>query len=113
MRELVRLLSGNAPSRYRQHEPLDSQERAIRLLMENISPKQRTEYGRRKRFEVVGGDTGRRYRIHHGNQMNIELLDKQGRRVRVLCFMPLGDLAVGDVMPVSYTHLTLPTTPYV
>ena len=66
--------------------------------MENMSPKQRAEYNRRKRFEVVGGDTGRRYRIHHGNQMNIEQLDKEGRRVSVLCFTPQGDLAVGDVM---------------
>jgi hypothetical protein len=30
--------------------------------------------------------------------MNVEQLDANGRRLRVLCFMPEGRLAVGDVM---------------
>ena len=30
--------------------------------------------------------------------MNVEHLDQTGRRIRLLCFMPEGHLAVGDVM---------------
>ena len=47
---------------------------------------------------VAGGETGRRYRIRNGFQMNVEQLDNKNRPVRVLCFMPEGDLVVGDMM---------------
>ena len=47
---------------------------------------------------MIGGDTGKRYRIHHGYQMNVEQLDQNGRRTRLLCFMPRGGLPVGDIM---------------
>jgi hypothetical protein len=47
---------------------------------------------------VIGCVTGRRYRIRHGCVMNVEHLDDIGRRVRALCFMPEGGLAVGDIM---------------
>ena len=30
--------------------------------------------------------------------MNVEQLDRTGKRIGVLCFMPEGGLAVGDVM---------------
>jgi hypothetical protein len=45
-----------------------------------------------------GGETGGRYRIKYGFEMNVELLDTKGSVVRSLCFMPEGELAVGDVM---------------
>jgi hypothetical protein len=75
-----------------------SQTRAIELLKQNLSAAQREQYERRNHFDVTGGDTGRRYRIRHGVQMNVEHLDHAGRRIRMLCFMPEGRLAVGDVM---------------
>jgi hypothetical protein len=75
-----------------------SQIRAIELLKQNLSPAQREQYETRNHFDVTGGDTGRRYRIRHGVQMNVEHLDQTGRRIRLLCFMPEGRLPVGDVM---------------
>lgn len=72
--------------------------RALALLKENLSPTQRHQYERRGYFEVIGGETGKRYRINHGLQMNVEELDNIGRRVRLLCFMPGGRLSAGDVM---------------
>ncbi len=30
--------------------------------------------------------------------MNVEALDRQGRRLRMLCFMPKGHLPLGDTM---------------
>jgi hypothetical protein len=75
-----------------------SQTRAIQLLKQNLSAAQREQYERRNHFDVTGGDTGRRYRIRHGVQLNVEQLDQTGRCIRQLCFMPEGCLAVGDVM---------------
>ena len=71
---------------------------SIALLKENLSPTQRHQYETQGYFEVIGGQTGKRYRISHGRQMNVEELDNIGRRVRLLCFTTGGGLAVGDVM---------------
>jgi hypothetical protein len=70
----------------------------MQLLKENLSAAQRTQYERWNYFEVIGGATGRRYRIRHGHQLNVEQLGGTGGRVRLLCFMPEGCRWVGDVM---------------
>ena len=72
--------------------------RSIRLLKESLSPAQREQHEKHGFFEVIGGDTGKRYRIRTGVQLNVEVLDAKGRPVGELCFMPDGDLPVGDVM---------------
>jgi hypothetical protein len=72
--------------------------RGLRLLEENLSPAQRDQYERYGYFDVAGGETGRRYRIKNWLQANVEQLDKSGRSVRLLCFMPEGGLVIGDVM---------------
>jgi hypothetical protein len=72
--------------------------RGIRLLNECLSPLQREQYAKYGYFEVVGGTTGKSYRIKKGAQMNVEELGKNGKRVKVLCFIPKGGLVVGDVM---------------
>ena len=71
---------------------------AQRLLNEWLSPEQRACYERVRYFEVIGSDTGTRYRIHHGTQTNIEELSLTGQRVCKWCFVPEGDLVAGDVM---------------
>lgn len=76
----------------------ESEARGLALLKEWLSPAQRAEYEKLKHFEVRGGDTGTRYRIRHGTQMNIEQLDNDGRRVCGWCFLPEGGLVAGDVM---------------
>jgi len=72
--------------------------RALTLLEEWLSPEQRACYERFRYFDVIGSDTGTRYRVHHGTQTNIEELSHTGQRVCRWCFVPEGNLAAGDVM---------------
>jgi hypothetical protein len=72
--------------------------RACRLLREWLSPAQRTQFTRSRYFDVVGGQTGTSYRIYPGTSMNVYALDCCGRAHRGLCFMPVGELPIGDVM---------------
>jgi hypothetical protein len=73
-------------------------QRSIALLLTNLSSSQAKQYRRDRTFEVIGGRTGARYRIHFGYQMNIEELDGAGRCLRALCFAPQGRVPIGDVM---------------
>ena len=75
-----------------------AQDRGIQLLKQNLAPSQRQQFDKYGFFDVVGGSTGKRYRIRNGRQMNIEQLDKNGRRVCGWCFFPQGNLVAGDVM---------------
>ena len=52
--------------------------RAITLLREWLSTTQREQYERTQHFDVLGSASGRRYRIYHGTQFNIEELDVDG-----------------------------------
>ncbi len=72
--------------------------RGLRLLRENLTPVQRAQYENFGYFETVGGQTGRRYRIRYGTQMNVERLGRSGRVMHGLCFVPEGSLVAGDVM---------------
>ena len=76
----------------------ETEARALALLRGWLSPKQRASYERFRYFDVVGSDTGTRYRIHHGTQTNIEELSGTGHHVCKWCFVPDGDLVAGDVM---------------
>ena len=76
--------------------PPEAEARGLKLLWENLSPAQREQHERCGYFDVIGGDTGSRYRIKQGFQLG--LLDKKGRTKAVLCFMPEGELPEGDVM---------------
>lgn len=79
----------------------EAQERGLQLLKENLTPKQREQYETHKHFDVKGNVSGKTYRIKHGRQMNIKELDKNGKRVRGLCFLPNsshGALVAGDCM---------------
>jgi hypothetical protein len=84
-----------------------AQERGIQLLRENLSLAQRRQYEKYGYFDVTGGKTGKRYRIRHGRQMNIEQLDRNGRRVCGWCFFPQGSLVSGDVMLAQKAALEL------
>jgi hypothetical protein len=86
-------------TRYRDPGALELAERRGReLLMKWLTPAQRASYERDKAFEVTGCDSGTRYRIRHGTQMNVEQLDEAGWRVCGWCFLPEGALVAGDVM---------------
>lgn len=85
----------------------EAHERGMRLLKDNLSPAQLQQLNRYGYFEVIGGKTGKRYRIRHGRSMNIDQLDKNGRRVCGWCFFPEGNLVTGDVMLAQKAALEL------
>ena len=72
--------------------------RSLALLRKWLSPSQREQFGRKSYFEVVGSDSGRRYRIHAGASVNVCEIDEKGGLQEGLCFMPIGALPIGDVM---------------
>ena len=55
---------------------LNADRLARQLLREVLSPEQRAQYDSKGFFEVTGGQTGMRYRIRTGSQMNVEELDR-------------------------------------
>ena len=85
----------------------EAEARGLRLLRENLSPSQREQQEHYGFFDVLGGDTGRRYRIKNGFQLNVDLLDGKGRTTAILCFMPVGNLVPGDVMLAQKVALEL------
>src|SRR6266496_151744 len=94
VRELVRALDEgprSAPDR-------QGQGRGLRLLVSNFSPAQREQFARYGYFDVIGGDTGTRYRIRNGRTLNVAQLNGSGGCVCLLCFEPQGGLPVADVM---------------
>ncbi|MFB9261851.1 hypothetical protein ACFFWD_01480 [Bradyrhizobium erythrophlei] len=70
----------------------------MRLLREWLSPVQRTQFAKKGYFEVVGGDTGKQYRIYPGAMSNVSEIDEKGRPRLGLCFRTMGELPIGDVM---------------
>lgn len=70
--------------------------RSFRLLINNLSDAQRHQLDQHNYFDVVGSRAC--YRIRHGHMMNVERIDKNGRRLVRLCFAPRGRLPVGDIM---------------
>jgi hypothetical protein len=68
------------------------------MLREWLSQAQREQFARKGYFEVVGGDSGKRYRIYAGASVNVCEIDERGRIQDGLCFMPIGGLSIGDVM---------------
>jgi hypothetical protein len=82
--------------RHRGHGEAEQKARA--LLRRWLSPSQLEQYEKMGHFEVVGSDSGKRYRIRRYAQMNIEELDERGAEVAVWCFLPEGNLPVGDTL---------------
>lgn len=76
----------------------EAAKRGIRLLRENLTEEQLASFDRDKSFCVTGGETRTRYRIHYGKQMNIRVLCKNGSVKHGLCFLPSGNLCIGDTM---------------
>jgi hypothetical protein len=76
----------------------DADKRAIALLRSWLTPEQDMQWTVRGEFEVVGCDTGARYRITYRPVMNVLQLDPNGRPAKQLCFTPQGSLSIGDVL---------------
>jgi hypothetical protein len=63
-----------------------------------LSPNQRAEFDDSGTFEVVGCDSGKRYRIYRGTAQNVFEIDDAGQLKVGLCFTPYNGLVAGDVM---------------
>jgi hypothetical protein len=72
--------------------------RALLLLRRCLSPVQRGQFAQTAISNVVGGDTGNRYSIYAGAAANVCEIGENGRPKVGLCFLPVGDLPIGDVM---------------
>jgi hypothetical protein len=68
------------------------------LLRSWLTPEQEKLWAEHSEFEVIGSDTGTRYRITCRAVMNIHQLDPAGRTVMQWCFAPEGCLAPGDIL---------------
>jgi len=70
-------------------------QKANRLLTENLTPDQLSQYKTTGSFEVVGCHTGKRYRIQP--YFRVQELDRRGRPVCQYCFEPAGRLVPSDI----------------
>ena len=74
------------------------EERGVNLLREWLSPKQRAQFDAKRYFDVIGCDSGKRYRIHYGETTNVHEIGDDDLPSVGWCFMPVGSLVAGDVM---------------
>jgi hypothetical protein len=74
------------------------EERGVNLLREWLSPEQRAQFDAKRYFDVIGSDSGKRYRIHYGETANVHEIGDDDLPSFGWCFMPVGSLVVGDVM---------------
>jgi hypothetical protein len=82
----------------RSRERQQAEERGVALLRSWLTPEQDGQWVAHRYFDVVGCDTGTRYRITRGAVMNVHQLNPNGRRVAQWCFAPEGDLVIGDIL---------------
>jgi hypothetical protein len=76
----------------------DREARGIQLLREWLTPEQRAQFDANRYFDVIGCDSGKRYRIHYGSSTNVHEIDSEGRSTNGWRFVPSGHLVAGDVM---------------
>ena len=94
---LVFVLVTDPGVRWRMRARRPEEQRAIALLRSWLTPEQAAQWDARGDFEVLGCDTGRRYRITRGTAMNVHELDADGTTLAQWCFAPESKLASGDV----------------
>ncbi|MGY3487162.1 hypothetical protein ACVW1C_005045 [Bradyrhizobium sp. USDA 4011] len=82
--------------RWQAHERNEA--RGLALMSAWLSPEQRSQFEKCNRFDVVGSESGKRYRICYGTSTNVYEIDDTGRIVVGWCFRPVGCLVPGDVM---------------
>jgi hypothetical protein len=92
------LLTGLAICARGREDHSRSEKKGIALLRSWLTPEQAKQWDSHKRFDVIGSDTGTRYRVKYGAAMNIDELNSDGKVVAQWCFAPHGNLVVGDVM---------------
>jgi hypothetical protein len=76
----------------------ERERRGIRLLREWLSSEQLAKFDKHGYFEVIGCQSGKRYRIRYGMAANIQELGQNGQPEVGWCFVPDERLVPGDVM---------------
>jgi hypothetical protein len=84
--------------RWRVRARRPEERRGVALLRSWLTAEQAEQWDTRGEFDVIGCDTGTRYRITRGTAMNIHQLGTNGNAVATWCFAPEGNLATGDVL---------------
>ena len=105
LRRVLRALPRSALGR--RGRPAPPERRGFDLLTANLTAKQRRQYAFHRCFDVIGGQSGKRYRLWHCFQQNVEELDARGPRKRIWCFHPRETLVLGDVLLAQKTALEL------
>ncbi|WP_245321599.1 hypothetical protein [Bradyrhizobium sp. NAS96.2] len=82
--------------RWKAYERVEA--RGIALMSAWLSTEQRAQFEQYRRFDVIGSDSGKRYRICYGTSTNVYEIDGSDCVVLGWCFRPVGCLAAGDVM---------------
>jgi hypothetical protein len=72
--------------------------RGLKLLREWLSAAQLAQFNADGHFDVIGGHSGKTYRIQYGAWMNVHEIDPGGNPLVCWCFIPSGHLVPGDVM---------------
>lgn len=75
-----------------------SEARGLRLLRNWLSSEQCAQFNAKRYFDVIGCDSGRRYRICYGVMSNVLEIDAAGSPKVGWCFVPAGRLVAGDIM---------------
>ena len=75
----------------------DAEKVALELLCDNLNDVQRESFKTHGFFDVIGGTTGRSYRIVSDRQMNVYYLDERGVP-HGRCFVPKQNLPLGDIL---------------
>lgn len=75
-----------------------SEQRSMRLLRAHLNALQRRQFDEHSWFDVVGGQSGRRYRVYRAYVTNVQEVGTDGACVQVFCFSPCGHLPLGDVL---------------
>ena len=80
-------------------EPRETAEqKSMRLLRAHLNALQRRQFDEHGWFDVVGGQSGRQYRVHRAYVTNVQEVGADGACVQVLCFLPRAHLPLGDVL---------------
>jgi hypothetical protein len=96
--EEIRRLSAEAEERNKLKQ--EAEKRAKAILIEHLTPEQQETVEKNKWFVVIGGKTGKPYRIRtSGYQGNVEQLENSTPKTRFCCH-------ASHALPLSDHHLT-------
>jgi hypothetical protein len=90
--------AARAANALRERQRVAANERARGLLLEHLTPEQRTTFEQNKWFVVVGGKTGKKYRIRDKGDLvaNVDALDGERVTHRLCAHAPSGSIPLGD-----------------